>query len=410
MIIMMQVKYSIAAFLAAIFFSFWSYSQVNLSASNGLLSNNVNSMYIDDQGTLWLGTDRSVSQVSNWSNSPSSVNRSTSVPINSICEFQGDLLWVATNGKGIYKYNKKTREMSGYRQDILMNKNIVTLKFTDNKLFVEIENEGWLELNLQNNSERKVKRETSQLKVYDFEHEGVVFTTEDGLSDNKYLLKSDQGECFFLLTSKGLDVFHKAYHSVKNIIQESWKINQFIEKDGMLLLATNKGYYCFSYAKEQKEFKKPEIKFSSWKIDDEVQSNNDADLTFDDYVFSFEIDASSFPTVAKNYYRINEGEWIECQTKFELTDLTNGDYQIDFKACDKANFCLEKTLVNFHIDHPLKKNWIKYAAFIVAAVIYTMIVVFLTRKKYKADIAVLEEAVIEKQNKLNKLDHNLKDN
>ena len=396
--------YSIAALLAAIFFSFSLNSQLKLTASNGLLSSKVNTMHLDNDGILWLGTDRGISQVSNWSTKPFSINRSTSIPVNSICAYEDDLMWVATKGKGIYKYNKKTREMSGYRQDLLMGKNVKTIKYIDKKVFVEIELDSWYELDITTNGTKKIDRKPSLISLKEFNYKGIYFGKEDGLSDNKYILMSEKEGCLFLLTSNGIDGFNTKHHEIINLVSENWNVNQFKEEEGFLLLATNKGYYCYSFDALKPTFSEPSISMKLWMINEKTQTERKIDLTYDDYEFEFDMDVSTFKQAKNFFYRINEGEWIACEPNFEIKELTNGDYKIDFKACDKANFYLEETLVELHIDHPLKKNWIKYLIFLITALVYTSLIVIITRKKYKADIHVLEEAVLEKQNQLNKRD------
>ena len=140
------------------------------------------------------------------------------------------------------------------------------------------------------------------------------------------------------------------------------------------------------------------IQFGLQQVCDEM------DLSFSNYQFDFILNTKAFTSANKYYYQIDDTNWEEIVTpSFTINGLSHGDYVVKFKACNKGGFCAEVELLNIHIDHPLKKDWIKYAAALLALVIYTIGVIQMNKKKFVRQIQTLEKAVYEKQKELNRL-------
>lgn len=396
-----------AAFIAAFFLLKTSKAEQVYSLSKGLLNSNVNQVILVDND-LWMATSRGISQVIDWKNPDSKgkqiVNRATSVPVNAICAFEGDFLWAATNGKGVYKYNMKTREMLGFQHDLFRGKNIISLAYSGEELFLEEKDNGWTKINVKTLQSSKINKASSKIILKNFAFNGIKYSTEDGLLNDNILSEIEHNDVIYLISSLGIDAFNKTYKSAENIISKKWNINQILKINSGVLIATKTGLYTYSWKDLEKSSNEPKTSLKEWKLDGEKQEDNVVDLSFSDYQFDFLLNTDGFKSANKYFYQIDGSTWEEIvNPSFTISGLSHGDYTVKFKACNKGNYCVEKELTTIHIDHPLKKDWIKYAAALLALIVYTVLVLQMNKKKFIRQIKVLEKAVYEKQEELNRL-------
>lgn len=399
-------RYIVAAFIAAFFLLKTSKAEQVYNFSKGLLNSNVNQVIVVDND-LWMATSRGISQVIDWKNPDSKgkqiANRATSVPVNAICAFEGDFLWAATNGKGVYKYNMKTREMLGFQHDLFRGKNIVSLAYSGEELFLEEKDNGWTKINVKTLQSSKIDKASSEITLNNFAFNGIKYSAEDGLLNDNILSEIEHNDAIYLISSLGIDAFNKTFKNAENIISKKWNINQVLKINSGVLIATKTGLYTYSWKDLEKSSNEPKISLKEWKLDGEKQEDNFVDLSFSDYQFDFLLNTDGFKSANKYFYQIDGSTWEEIvNPSFTISGLSHGDYSVKFKACNKGNYCVEKELTTIHIDHPLKKDWIKYAAALLALIVYTVLVLQINKKKFIRQIKVLEKGVYEKQEELNR--------
>jgi hypothetical protein len=400
-------KHILAAFIAAFFLLKTTKGEQVYNLSKGLLNSNVNQV-IQVDNDLWLATSRGVSQIINWQNPNTGrkqiVNRATSVAVNAICKYEGDFLWVATNGKGVYKYNTKTREMLGFQHDLFRRKNIVSLAYSADELYLEEQGAGWTKINTKTFVTTKADKKATELTPKTFSFSGVKYGTEDGLLNDNIISEIDHGAFIYLISSLGVDAFHKTYKRAYPVLSKKWSVNQIVRLKSGVLIATKTGLHTYSWEDLEKSANEPKVSLQEWRLDGAVQTDSEMDLSFSNYQFDFILNTKAFTSANKYYYQIDDTNWEEIVTpSFSINGLSHGDYAVKFKACNKGGFCAEVELLNIHIDHPLKKDWIKYAAALLALVIYTIGVIQMNKKKFVRQIQTLEKAVYEKQKELNRL-------
>ena len=400
-------KHILAAFIAAFFLLKTTKGEQVYNLSKGLLNSNVNQVIQVDKD-LWLATSRGVSQIINWQNTNTRgkqiVNRATSVAVNAICKYKGEFLWVATNGKGVYKYNTKTREMLGFQHDLFRGKNIVSLAYSADELYLEEQGAGWTKINTKTFAITKVDKKPAELTPKTFSFNGVKYSTEEGLLNDNIISEIDYGAFIYLISSLGVDAFHKTYKSIHPVLSKKWSVNQVVKLKSGVLIATKTGLHTYSWEDLERPANEPKVSLEEWKLDGEVQTDSATDLSFSNYQFDFILNTKAFTSANKYYYQVDGTNWEEIVTpSFSVNGLSHGDYVVKFKACNKGGFCAEVELLNIHIDHPLKKDWIKYAAALLALVIYTIGVIQMNKKKFVRQIQTLEKAVYEKQKELNRL-------
>lgn len=399
-------KHILAAFIAALFLLKTTKGEQVYNLSKGLLNSNVNQV-IQVDNDLWLATSRGVSQIINWQNPNTGgkqiANRATSVAVNAICKYEGDFLWVSTNGKGVYKYNTKTREMLGFQHDLFRGKNIVSLAYSADELFLEEKGAGWTKINTKTLATSKIDKKATGLTLKTFSFSGVKYGTEDGLLNDNIISEIDYGDFIYLISSLGIDAFHKTYKSVHPVLSKKWNFNQIVRLKSGVLIATKTGLYTYSWEDLAKSASEPKVSLQEWKLDGEVQTDSEIDLSFSNYQFDFILNTKAFPSANKYYYQIDGASWEEIVSpSFSVNGLSHGDYEVKFKACNKGGFCAEVELISIHIDHPLKKDWIKHAAALLALIIYTIVVLQMNKKKFVRQIQTLEKAVYEKQEEINR--------
>jgi signal transduction histidine kinase/ligand-binding sensor domain-containing protein/DNA-binding response OmpR family regulator len=106
----------------------------------------IQSMYIDEEGTFWTATYRGVYYINKYTGW--SELRLKATGVSDIVENDRYSMWIATKGDGLYLYNRQDRGITKYRHDSskansLINNYILSLfKDTRNRLWVSAENGG----------------------------------------------------------------------------------------------------------------------------------------------------------------------------------------------------------------------------------------------------------------------------
>ena len=88
-----------------------------------------------------------------------------------------------------------------------------------------------------------------------------------------------------------------------------------------------------------------------------------------------------------------------------LKDLEYGSYQIKITAKNSLGIKANNELqYSFSIANPLKDSIWEYLFIIAIILIWTLLAIKFVAAKYKKDILVLEDALLEKTNRLNKIE------
>jgi DNA-binding NtrC family response regulator/ligand-binding sensor domain-containing protein len=292
------------------------------------LSNNfVRTIYEDKAGNLWIGTEggglNRLDRVSNsFERFISNPNDSTSLSndyIFTIHEDQDGILWLGTWGGGLNKFDPKTKKATYFNSNDGLPSNAIYGILEDEK------GNLWLS---SNNGISRFNLKTESLTNYN---------VKDGLQNNEFnggsYFKSKSGEMFF----GGINGFNSFYPS--NI-----KDNTFIPP----VLITS-----FQKFNEEVDFDKP------------VYSVNMIELSYEDYVFTFEFAALDFSAPEKNKYMYKmEGldkDWIisNFSRRFATyTTLSPGDYTFRVIGTNSDGIWNEKgASVDIKIHPPFWMTW-----------------------------------------------------
>lgn len=144
--------------------------------SNSLISNDVKSLYIDDEGTLWIGTDLGVSTFDRKNTFKNITEEFKSekvdlVWVSDIIKDKEGIVWFACGfDNGLVSFNTKTKEIKNYKN---IENDSTSLSFNSvNVIAIDSKNNLWLGTRYGLN---KFNREDETFERY---------TEEDGLSNN----------------------------------------------------------------------------------------------------------------------------------------------------------------------------------------------------------------------------------
>ena len=158
-------KIFVALFLALLNYPLFSQSLLpeQISMQNGLSSNNVNTIFIDDQDRTWIATDTDLYQyVSGNLYEFKAKNRVDILKCTDIKQDKNGNLWFASYGNGIYKYNDGIITSYGTQQGLVDNK-VNKIYIKDNFIYVGTDN-GVSIFNITTNS--FVSPKINQFKKY----------------------------------------------------------------------------------------------------------------------------------------------------------------------------------------------------------------------------------------------------
>ena len=75
----------------------------------------------------------------------------------------------------------------------------------------------------------------------------MKYGTEDGLLNDNIISEIDYGDFIYLISSLGIDAFHKTYKSVHPVLSKKWNFNQIVRLKSGVLIATKTGLYTYSW-------------------------------------------------------------------------------------------------------------------------------------------------------------------
>jgi len=143
-------------------------------------------------------------------------------------------------------------------------------------------------------------------------------------------------------------------------LSRNTEINDLLEYEGRLLVATNKGVVLMQASSGVAEFEKPpfvisKVKVGKYNLTPGVWQSfdwNNRSLSVDYSIINYN------PSGERNlYYRINEGDWLPCpqgSRNLYLPALAAGDYRISFRF---QNLPPEKEEILFFIHSPFYQRW-----------------------------------------------------
>lgn len=357
------------------------------TTKNGLINNHVNCI---EKGSdfLWIGTNKGINRIVFEGGKPIKFSpRRTSVPVLSL-EDDGKNVWVGLKGKGVYWMPKKNYKFIGFRKDILGDKTILGIERKGDLLYIltphikytfNVTKKSYQTENIEMSSNYNpvIKVGGKELQVY----KGVL---------SRYNAVTKSFRSFSL--------------QVKPLVNTSFRNREVI--------GSEKGLIFYDADLDTIHFGDPLMMLSQFSINGKDTLTDDLDLNWDDYVFNYQFNfkelgeqetVSLIYTLTGNNTELSDT--VNAVAGIELKGLEHDDYMIKVSAFNSKGIVAVNSLkYKFSIANPLKDSIWFYLIIVVITGVWTILVIRITVSKYKKDIKVLEDALLEKTNKLNQIE------
>ncbi|MFO7889531.1 MAG: two-component regulator propeller domain-containing protein [bacterium] len=220
----------------------------HLTSKHGLSQSAVNTIIQDSRGFLWFGTQDGLNRYDGYtfkkyyhdSQDPNSISAKN---INDICEQKNaKVLWIATEGGGINRFDLETQEFSHYKHNpndsSSLSSNFITcLEYTSSDFL-------WIATN--NNGLNRLNIKTGKIKQYHYHPD-----TTKGISSETVtaIIEDSKGRLWLGLNTPVLEKFNPENEEFIHITLEERFNSEFIldicEINNKLWLGTNKSILIF---------------------------------------------------------------------------------------------------------------------------------------------------------------------
>lgn len=356
------------------------------TTQNGLLNNQVNC--IEKGGSfVWVGTNSGVNRIEFDGDVPVKFSpRGTSVPVNCL-EDDGEVIWVGLKGRGVYKMPKNNYKFLGFRKDVLGDKDIV-----------EIEKRG-----------SKIRVTTTEKIIYIFDETKAEFQKEKVESVEPAIVFK-KGDVEVRVENGILKRYNEATKTYKNFTK-SITPSQGISFHNGYLMSTTVGLCYYEPEKDTIQFGEPAFSLKTFRINGVDTVIENLELEWGEYNFGFQFDFSELgdPADIKLHYQIKgvseENLLATAKDGIIIQGLQSGSYKVVVKAENSKGVRSSNELsYQFSISSPAEESLMRFIIITALVLAWTIVVIVLVRRKYKKDIVILEDALVDRTNRLNKLE------
>lgn len=386
-------------------------------------SNNVWKLLEDDRQNIWIGTLDGLELLSSEGQSFISVTKDRDAkegfyPQRIISLFQGSdgKIWVGSTGAWIL--NRETMEFTLVEATSGQN---INLKDYDIRDFYE-DKQGVLWIASEGGGLIKYNQESGEM---------VSFTIRDGLpSDAIHQIIQDDKGIFWLSTNQGISRFDPAQKTF-NIynVNDGLQSNQFAysaslySSDGKIYFGGVNGFNVFHPEKIRENLTPPRVYITEFSLsnkpveigaegsplENHIMKTQEITLPYQS-VFSFRFTAINYISTSKNNYKYKlEGfdDWNDVGNQRTATYTNIGPGRYVFRVIASNNDGVwneEGASVVINIRPPFYLTWIAYVGYVILffVILYFAMNYIVNRQKYKHDLRIkdLEKAKIEEINQI----------
>jgi signal transduction histidine kinase/ligand-binding sensor domain-containing protein len=339
---------------------------------NSLSQNTVWVVRLDRGGALWLGTaegldkfDPQTSSFTHYRNDPGNPLSLSQNNIRAIWEDGSGALWIGTRSGGLNRFDSRSGTFTRYQHQL--NNPASLSSDAVYALYQDAKGTLWVGT-------------TEGLNQFDSERQSFThFGEKDGLANNTiYGILGDSHGNLWLSTNKGISRFNPQTRTFRNYdVDDGLQDNEF---NGGAAFQSQSGEMFFGGIKGFNRFRPEDVKDNSFqppivltafkKFDQKVKLSKSLDeldeleLSYRDYVFSFEFAALDYTAPQKNQYAYKlEGfdrDWNYSGTRRVAiyTNLGGGDYVFRVKGSNSDGVWNEEgTSIRVKITPPFWKRW-----------------------------------------------------
>lgn len=241
----------------------------------------------------------------------------------------------------------------------------------------------------------------------------------------------------WLTTNKGISTLNPITNEVVNydgregILGSNYYANSLVVgANETLFTSSQRGIEYFNTDLEDKNTKSPKVVLTGFskmgqqqKLDKPYSYINDIDLSYRDYVVTFEFSVLDFAAPSKHQYAYKlegyDDQWIELGNNniASFTNLDGGDYTLLVKATNSTGkWSDERLQVNLHVSPSPFESWWAYAIYLMLGLSAILFVIYLRTRlqqneisRQKQFVLALEDKVAQKTASLEQQAQELKD-
>lgn len=356
------------------------------TSKSGLIDSDVHCIERGEK-FIWIGTNTGINRLLfNGAKPVKFSKRGTSVSVTAL-ENDGNFVWAGLKGKGVYKMIKKNYKLIGFRKDVLGDKEIKNIKRVENGLVILTKSQKFT---------FQFGKEKYKVDTYLNQKDNLTIQINDKI------LKNNNGS----LSRYNPET--KSFRSFKSLI----KARDYLSWDKGVLIATSRGLVYYNPDSDSIRFGSPKLELSEFKLNNKDTIPNALDLNWGQHTFnySFKFEELGVPSkISLVYTLINRGERVEKKVPaiegIELRDLKYGTYDLEIMAENDLGIVSKNKLrYRFSIANPLRDSIWRYFIIILSVIAWTIIVILIVNVKFKKDRIILEDALLEKTNRLNQIE------
>lgn len=330
----------------------------NYNTTNGLDENSIYSIFKDSQGQIWTGSMNGICQYDAQKQHFTPIKHLEALIIEIVEDAKGNL-WIATQGKGLFRYSpQKNKEWEKYSQEKGLN------SLNINHLYINKDNEIWAA--------------TSE-GLYLYNPLKDIFTYQPLRLPNECINAILEGEdCLWLTTAKGLVKYTPATQETQIFTKsDGLQSEAFImasalkTRNGEFYIGSINGFNTFYPHQLKLNTQKPNVVLTSLEIfNQKIDTQKDGTLpeaidhlkeihlSYKDNVITLNYAALSYCTPQKNQYAyMLEGfdkgwNYVGSQHSTTYTNLPAGTYTFRVKASNNDNIWNEEGTSIRIIVHP----------------------------------------------------------
>ncbi|MFY0685841.1 MAG: response regulator [Cyclobacteriaceae bacterium] len=351
------------------------------------LSGNVEcyDLLLDQQGIIWITTSNGImwydpesGMNGHISSDPTkSVHLSGSMVYNLFESSQGEM-WIGTES-GLDRLNK-TRDQIEHYVNALGNANSISSNAI-NVVFEDQSKTIW------------VGTESGLNKFIPTSNQFERYTMEDGLSDHViYGILEGENKKLWIITLKSLSLFDPVHKTFKSYtrknglpVGEFYEHSHYQDRNGKMFFGGDQGFLAVNPKEYQIRETSPLVSFTDFKLfnksvqpgpntplEQNITETQSIDLTYKDYVFSFEFVANDFVSPLTNSYSYKMEGFNENWTTTDAlnrtatyTNLNPGFYTFMVKASnDDGTWSSEPTSIDIYIAPPWWQTTLAYVLYV----------------------------------------------
>ncbi len=346
---------------------------------HSLDGNTVGDLHVDRKGNLWVGTMTGLNlfqpETDNfrvYQPNPADPGGLPGAGIWAIYEDQEGIIWLGTGGSGLSKFDSETGRFTTYSHDS-NNPNSIS----DNIVLAIYEApSGELWVGTFGGGLNKFDRATETFTAY---------TERDGLPNNTvYGILADESGSLWLSTIGGLSRFNPITQTFRNydgndgLQSKEFSVRAYHQnKQGVMFFGGVNGLNIFDPAQLQDNVTPPPLALAHIQGLNQVikpeQVPGDLpviNLSYQDYVISFEFAALDYTNPARNLYMYKldgfDRDWVEAGTRrfATYTNLDGGEYVFRVKGSNSDGIWnAEGLAIQLYVQSPPWQTWWAYTLY-----------------------------------------------